>query len=530
MQADSPEHHPLREAVILVLLCAGVALVVRWPLGHFPTLLPTDPNTPLHALAVAQLAEGGPWDRLLSMGWPEGIPLRLVGIPTLLLAAPLAGALGAMAALQVATTVSYVLHGVVVGLVVRSLGGTAAAGRGAALAALLVPSMVHVQSIGQIENVAPGFLALAVWGAARGGRSWGVAALGLLLAGFSTPYQAFAAGVLMMGVAGAQGRAALGKAAGVAAACAVAVVPYYLGAASGDAATLASSPPEQGPWAPAGLWDLLWPRAVWFSETLNLPGPLSRLADLDTVPTVASLVDYPWTTPHQVSYLGWTLGVFGVLGLLSIREQPLGKGLIAAAAACVICALGPSLRIFGEGAGVIPLPWALVAPLPGVGDLAATHRFLSGTLLALAIGTGFFVAHRPRFALFVPLALLVEATLIAPVHWPVPTAHPVGGELLEELPPHPVALWPPLGSRPPQDHELVTLILDRPAAVFSGEATAEDVSAWLATAEKSGARAVVRLPGGPGTLPDVLGSGGQPTLGAERCPSALCWHLLGPGD
>ncbi len=530
MSADSSEHLPFHETVGLALLCTGVALVVRWPLGHFPTLLPTDPNAPLHALAVAQLAEGGPWDRLLSMGWPEGIPLRLVGIPTLLLAAPLAGLLGAMAALQVATTVSCVLHGVVVGQVVRSLGGTTSAARGAALAALLAPFMVHVQSIGQVENVAPGFLALAVWGAAKGGRSLWVAALGLLLAGFSTPYQAFAAGVLMLGVAGAQGRAALGRAAAVGAVCAAAVVPYYLGAASGDAATLASSPPEQGPWAPAGLLDLFWPRAVWFSETLDLPGPLARLAQLDTNPTVASLVDYPWSTPHQVSYLGWTLGVFGVLGLLSMRQEPLGKGLLIGAAACAVCALGPSLRVFGEGAGVVPLPWAIVAPLPGVGDLAATHRFLSGTLLAFAFGTGFYVARRPLASLLLPVALLAEATLIAPVHWPAPTAHPVGGELLEELPPHPVALWPPLGSRPPQDHELASLILDRPVAVFAGEATVEDVSAWLTAAETAGAQAVVRLPGGAGTLPEFLGTEGQPTLGVERCPSALCWHLLGPED
>ncbi len=521
----------LNEGLQLLALCVLLGLVVRWPLGLQPGLLPTDPNAPLHALLANQLAQGGPMDTLLSFGWPDGLPVRVVGLPLLLLAVPWVGLLGSMGALQLATTVGLILQGMIVGWVARQLGIEQRGALAASAAAILAPMSIHVQGIGQVENLALGFLALCAYGGLKGGRlGWGCAAMGLLLAVFSSPYQAFSAGVLLLVTAAFRSRQALAKATAMAITIAAIAVPYYLGAARGSAAEggASSSPPEQGHWASAGISDMLWPRSVWFTDTLEMPGIGSRLAQIGTAPKPASLVDFPWSTPHQVSYLGWVLLGVGLFGLWTVRNKPLGRALSLAAATCTLCAMGPEARLFGEKLGGFPMPWALIADIPGLGQLAATHRFLSGAVLALVLGLGIAVSRLGQVGLVAVIAALAtDGLLIAPVHWPLPTSTIIGPPIANELPDSPIALWPPLGTRPPQDHELVALILNRNVAVYQGPLDSNAVGHWLSTATEAGAKGLLKLPSGSSSLPDTLGRNRDGfMLGEERCPTDLCWRTL----
>jgi len=521
----------LNEGIQLLSLCILLSIIVRWPLGLQPGLLPTDPNAPLHALLANQLAQGGPMDKLLSLGWPEGLPVRMVGLPLLLLAVPWVGMLGSMGALQLAISIGLVLQGMLVGWVARKLGIEQRGALAASAAAILAPLSIHVQGIGQVENLALGYLALCAYGGLKGGRQgWVCAAIGLLLAVFSSPYQAFSAGILLLATSAFRSWQALVKSLGLAITIAAIAVPYYLGAAQGSAAEggATSSPPEQGHWASAGISDLVLPRAIWFTDTLEIPGFPERIAAISTPPQPASLVDFPWSTPHQVSYLGWIVLGIGLFGIWTIRNKPLGRSLGLAAVICTLCAMGPEARLFGERSTGIPLPWTLLAEIPGVGQLAATHRFLSGTLLVLVLGIGLSVSRLGRVGLVAVVAgLCVEGLLIAPVHWPLPTASLTGPPIAQELPDTPIALWPPLGIRPPQDHELVALTLNRDVAVYQGPLNPKSVAIWLSEVTEAGAQGLLRLPGGSTSLENTIGSmRGGFMLGEERCPTDLCWRTL----
>ena len=174
------------------------------------------------------------------------------------------------------------------------------------------------------------------------------------------------------------------------------------------------------------------------------------------------------------------------------------------------------------------MPWAIVDGIPGIGQLAATHRFASGTVLALVLGLGVIVSRLGNVGLVAVIAALAfDGLLIAPVHWPLPTSTLAGPSIAEELPDSPIALWPPLGTRPPQDHELVALTLNRNIAVYQGDLDPNAVGHWLSTAAEAGAKGLLKLPGGTSSLPDTLGSHRDGfTLGEERCPTDLCWRTL----
>ena len=528
------ELSPALHAGVLALLCLGVTLLTRWPLGLHLGALPTDPNAPLHALSAQQLAAGGPLSTLQALGFPQGLPVRMIAFPVLLLAVPLNWALAPMAALNLAITLGVALQGFALGLLGRTLGWGPRGQITAAVAAISAPMVVHVQSIGQPENL--GFLGMAVvcWAALGEGRRVFIGGtVGLLLAGFSSPYQALPAALLFLALGTRGRRRPSVSTLGACALSAALVGLYFLGAAEGLAGQVqaTTSPPESGSLASAGVLELLVPRAMWFGSAADLPGAGERLAALGSPLLFAEGLPMAWSMAHQSSYLGLLLLVFGLYGLRSMTDRPLARALALAGGLSLVLALGPELRWWSERPGSVPLPWAVLALLPGAEHLEATHRFLSGTVFVLVLGIGW---GAERWAgsrcLGLGVLLLAEGLLVAPVAWPLGAVRFDSAALLEGVGEGPVALWPGLGSLPPQDFELAALILERPVALYMGEASGLSAADWSETVAQAGVGTVLRFRDAPGGDIEEAWRGaldsGRIQLGEESCLQRLCWRDL----
>jgi hypothetical protein len=448
-----------------------LAVLVRWPLSVNLDAMPLDPNSPLHILALEQIASGGNWVEISNLAFPTPVPIRMVAIPTLLLGIPFAQVMSPMAALNVATTLMVALQGIAVAALVATLRWGRTAQYVAATAAIACTYTVHVQSLGQQENLGFVAMALAVWSSCQQGRvAWVGSILALAIAAFSSPYQAVPTGILLVCTSWCQNREALLRSLASSAIVAVPVLLYYTGATDGASSIpgITTSPPEEGYLASAGLLDMVHPRAMWDGGPSDVPSIADRFSSLTTsISTTTFHSGWPWITAHQTAYLGLVL-LLGGLGLYSGRAGQLHKGLIAGAALSLIFALGPQLRLVSESSTGLPLPWSAFALLPGLSDLQATHRFLSGLIFALILGLAYSMrnAGRPKGLLLVGL-LLAEGLLRAPVHWPLPTARGELDAVVEKLPEGPVMLWPPLNHFAPQYFEMLAVLLERPVGIYT---------------------------------------------------------------
>jgi len=434
--------------------------------------VPLDPNSPLHALALGQLADGGSWGEISNLAFPTPVPIRMVALPTLLLGLPFSFILSPLAALNAATTCMVALQGLAIAWLVALLGWGRRAQFIAITGGICAPFTIHAQALGQQENL--GFLAMAIAVAAalsQGRKAWLLTMAALLTAGFSSPYQAVPTGLLLLSVSALQGKQVLLRSVLCAAIAAIPVLLYYTGATDGSASIpgITTSPPEEGYLASAGLWDMLHPRAMWDASPVTLDGALKRLSNLgQTIPFTELHPGWIWTTAHQSAYLGLVL-LFGIKGIWNARKHgALFRGLFLGASLCLLLALGPSLRIVSEQSTGVPMPWAGLAAFPGLSDLQATHRFLAGTVFVLVLGLAWWGRNLARHWVATLCALLmVDGLLRAPVIWPLPGARTDLQAVEAELPPGPVMLWPPLTAFAPQYYELMAVLLDRPVGIYT---------------------------------------------------------------
>lgn len=498
-------------------MAAAVALVVamllRWPVSIYIDALPADPNTPLHALAARDLAAGGSPGRLEMLGFPDGVPVRLLAWPILLLALPLETFLPAIAAFNIAVLLWLALQG----LAVYSLGrgeGWSRAGAGlAALAAMAAPSSMLALGNGQYENVAVLPIVMAIAGATRGGgRGWALCAGGLVLAMFSSPYQGIVAGVMALAAGALRGggrRVAAVLGAGTFAAALA--FPYFAAETPGHESLL-TGPASAARSEPAALVRLVTPTAHPTTSPPHLPSALGRLDAAVTPPVLRLIAAWSTRTPVAASYLGIPL-LFGVVGLWQGRREPLLRAAALGGLGCLLLALGSHLTVWPGHASAVPLPWAIAELLPGLGGMQVTIRFLTGVSLALAFGLGRLCGSSPIRAAAVAMALVVDALLVAPAWWPVPAAAPRISALAELLPAGPIAVWPGSPSIASDRHALLAIALHRPVALFDGaeepETThvgglvasiprlnrqGESPAAWLARVRQRGVIAFVALP------------------------------------
>ena len=173
----------------------ALAALLRWPVSVFPHAIPHDPNSALHMVAAADFAATLDPLTLSSLDWPDGVPVRLIGWPLLLLALPLELLLPPAVAFHGAVLLFLALQAAGVGAI-RLEGWGRPQRLAAAAAATLAPIGLLFLGNGQPENVVFFPILLAGWAATRG--RMGLVAAGLLLAALSTPYQGLVAGIFAL--------------------------------------------------------------------------------------------------------------------------------------------------------------------------------------------------------------------------------------------------------------------------------------------------------------------------------------------
>ncbi|GDX79675.1 hypothetical protein LBMAG42_14860 [Deltaproteobacteria bacterium] len=438
--------------LMLAALSLFLAIVVRWPLSVQPSLFPLDGNSGLHALAI-DAAYHGSWSRIPSLLWPEGAPIRLLAVPSLVIGVVFRTLCEPGTALELTRTVWLAAGGVgVAGLAARLGQGL----RGRAVAATLCivsPITLTEAAGGRHEQHAYLPIALAVIGALGAGRaSWALGFAGLLLAGFTSPYQLVTAAALALTVAAWRGWRPAGATLLAAVLAGIPVSVYYAPAVVAE--TMFGQPMTATPAQPA-LLQLVAPLAGHVSAG-------ARLASLRTGPIDLAIgACWPPMAVYNIAFLGWVCLALGLAGGLAggARIRPLVLGGLL----CTLLGLGNELRLSDSGGTGVPLPWALAQLFPGLRSMQSTGRFLVGATIPLALAAG-ALAHRWRAtALLAPLAL-VEGLFFAPSPWPLPAASIDVASLRALLPATgPVAVWPAPGL-PPSTYALMALVGGRPIA------------------------------------------------------------------
>lgn len=518
----------------LLAVSIVAAVIGRWPIALHPDALPLDPNSGLHALVVDALRHGS-FTRVLRLNYPEGNPIRMVGAPALFLAAAVSDRVGPSTALELARTAWLAFQGVAVGALAVSLGLGARGAIVAAALAVLNPFVLHASSNGQHENIVLAPLALALWAglnarplsARRGGepddptegsplRPLLAAVVAILTVAFCSPYHLVPAALMLAATAATRGRRSLVLMVVTALLTGLIPAAYYVSAI--DPASVYGRPATEFA-VPAPLLDLVWPRASVFFGSVDLRTPFQRVAAAAApIPTLPLTAAWPFTQPTSAPYLG--LGLIG-LGLAGYRgASPRLRAVGVGGLACLVVAFGPWLYLTASTPTPVPLPWGVVASLPGLNSLTSTTRFLSGVVLALTLGAGALAARTRWTALLVPWAL-ADTLLIAPIEWPVRAAY-VKVEI-GALPEGPVAAWPPVGDVMPQVHALLSLAIERPLVLATDHV---DVDAWYARVGQSRAGTLVQfqpIDGRPRWTPTRYDHG----LGT--CAAMLCVRPLLPG-
>ena len=433
---------------IAVLLLVAVAL--RWPTSIQPGLIPFDTNSDLHVLVGAALAEGR-LGHVDALAFPQGVEVKVVALPMLLLSAPLQPLLGQVAAFHVGVVLWLLLNGLVVQWAGLRIGLSRWEALSLATVVLLSSQTLCFLGNGQYENVVPGALAvglLSAWvpEARRAALLLGGA---LLVAGFSSPYQAIPVVLLALGAALVQQgprRAALLL--GVAALSLLPVGLYYAQA-------------TEGPLAPA-------PGALL--QPLEFRAPALQHRELAS----ALGLPYPGVLPEPPlpsRSVGLVLPLGGVVALAWLRRR--GLALALALGLVFLAAIGPR-PVFG--ATEVPGPMALVAWLPGIRDMSATYRFATGLGFVAALA---LLKARPGrlMALALPLVVGLETLLFSPGVWPAKVGHKGDVELEG-----PVAFWPTPPWAASDPAEWVAVAHDVPVAWAPEGAGA----AWLDTLEAQG--------------------------------------------
>lgn len=499
------------------LLALGLAVLVRWPTSVFADAIPRDHNTPLHMVMAADLARTLDPLHLAALDFPDRVPVRLIGWPLLLLAAPLNLVLSPVVAFNLAVTAWVAMQGLALDALGRAWGWSPAGRAAAVVAGIVAPFGLVAMGNGQYENVVVAPLCLVAWGAARGGRGGLTAVVaGLLVAAFGSPYQAVVAALLALGVATARGVRALGPVALVAVLAALPVGAYYASQSGGDgpAAQLALARTRPAPATTvtgATVAGLVLPRAQRTTMQAVVEGPGQRLTAAARAPGWEEPAGrWPLVDAVVATWSGGVLLLVGGAMLWRRRADPRVRGVAVGAGVAALVALGPSLRLTQDLDTGVPLPWAAAAWLGPLAAMAAPWRFVSGLSFALAVGLGGGL-QRLRWAAPVAGLIALEALLLGPGAWPVPASAPRIQAVADALPDGPVAVWPGGPGITTVRHALLALSLDRPVASWNGppddagmvegfhptppevNVLGESDAAWLTRVQEAGVVGLVEL-------------------------------------
>ena len=167
------------------------------------------------------------------------------------------------------------------------------------------------------------------------------------------------------------------------------------------------------------------------------------------------------------SFLGISWIVLGIIGIWQKKGDPIARHLLLWSVLAMLFSFGDQFVIpIGPKQYSFPWIWQLVDLLPGLSDMNATHRFLMAPSLVLALG----VACLGRRILMVlgGVICVLEALLISPAHWPIPSKKPVLPEELSVIQ-KPFIFWPPPPVISSYKVTMTGLLIDQPIALFSAQ-------------------------------------------------------------
>lgn len=364
---------PALEAVVVAAVTTAMTALLAWPVPIRPATWQVGTSYNDHQslawtfdFVARRLAAGqAPWGRTDRIEFPDGATLFPADVLEATALAPLVLAFGAW---PIVNALLIAHHGLAAGAAWGWLRAEGAGATGAATGALIVAfhAALTTATFNGNPDVTPFWFApAALWAIASPGRGRAALAGALcVLGGLASPY----VGVIATGAVAARA-IALRRWAELAIALSIAlagglgfVALQSAALRAPDAAILKG--PRADAMGTAALLDLLWP------------------------PPYVLPTDTRWDVPRVA--MGAYLGVAALLAAArSPRPRAFGVGLLALG---VIAALGPSLRPFTLRAGpppiaehgLVPLPWALAAMVPGLGQLTLTARFTGWCALGLA--------------------------------------------------------------------------------------------------------------------------------------------------
>lgn len=432
------------------LLFLHCAVLLRWPTIPFIDSAPLEPNFPLHAIAAKAISEGD-WLSLPYLEWPSGSPVRYIAWPVLLIAVPLNVFFSAIASMNISVFLWIWLQGMGGYWIGKKHTNTPSA-LFLGLGCMFAPIQMIAMGNGQFEHMALFPLLWFFSSLVRKTSSFVPFALCL----FSSPYQAIAALLSFPLFLSKEYISVYLKKAALEIVPLLCIGYFYFHAVSIGAVHESVMP------APSTMSEKTLPRALFFpiniaqNGGIPLSGPLERIFLLGTIP-VASEYNHiwPWKVPTAGSYIGWTLWIGLFLG---IRKGLTNKRIFFWAVICLICSLGSTF-----GTTNIPLPWALSKFIPGLDQIQATSRFLSGVTAALLLYTA--IKHQKSIYWF-SISLVLEGLLISPSYWPIPAKAPLLADNIKHIN-QPVAFWPAAPVISSHKVTMTALLLEQPLALFS---------------------------------------------------------------
>ncbi len=445
---------------VLLLYFGMVSIVLRYPTSTNLTLIPLDPNFPLHALAGLDLSDGGTGFVNTRLEFPDGAPIRYLAWPLLLCSQLFEGSYSPITAFHMGIIVWLTLQGVLLMHVFEYLLKNRFRSLVASTLALCTPQTLIALGNSQFENVAPAFLLVIAWAIERKKFKW--LFFGLLGACFSSPYMGFL-GLLLALIIGYRSvhvwmSMTLSG---------LASWTYYTAVTSGEVHQ-STQPAPSTMSESANLLGIVLPINIAENGGTSLPSILERIRLLITpIPSEPFDGTWFWVMVTASSFLGISWVVLGVIGLWNKRKHPLIRKLMLWAGLALLCSFGNELSIdSGTETSSIPWFWMLTDFIPGLADMNATHRFLMAPGLVLAIGVACIVN---RNILRVGFAVCTfEALLISPAHWPIPTKKAIIPDELSVIQ-KPFIFWPPPPVISSYKVTMTGLLINQPIALFSAQ-------------------------------------------------------------
>lgn len=445
----------------LSLLYFGlISIVLRYPTSTDLSLIPLDPNFPLHALAALDLSDGGSGFVNTRLEFPEGAPVRYLAWPLLLCALLFENSVHAVAAFHLGILTWLSLQGVLMMYLFHDFLEDRFRAIVAATLALCAPQVLIALGNAQFENVAPAFLLLIAWSIERKRYKWLL--LGLLGACFSSPYMGFL-GLLLALITGYRSK----RVWGYMTVSAFSAWAYYT-AVTGGAVHESTQPAPSSMSESANLLGILLPVNIAENGGTELPSVLDRLRLLTTPTSSAPFDDtWFWVMVTASSFLGVSWVVLGVMGIWQKRGDPIAWNLLLWASLSLLCSFGNTLFInIGSIELAIPWLWKLADVLPGLSEMNATHRFLMAPSLVLALGIA--CLGKRRLIILGGVVCMLEALLISPAHWPIPAKEPVIPDELSVIQ-KPFIFWPPPPVISSYKVTMTGLLIEQPIALFSAQ-------------------------------------------------------------